>query len=184
MSVLFDLLAEITRRTSTRCALWSPCTSHSRRQHTRRERRSSVFPLEREVAVSRTNRTLGLALLVLLIMGATWAATEYLFPRLATTEALTTPAPEDLIVPIDTPTITPLPPTATPTTTPTPQARPTRRPSTDRRPYRRRRYAHACRRSPHLRQSGRRHFQPWHRPGDIRRSGSDRYGQHRQLPVL
>lgn len=128
MSVFFDLLADNVVYIYALCALVALYLLRVAAR-ARRERRSAIFPLEREVAVGRTYRTLGLAVLVLLIIGATWAATEYLFPRFVTTEASTSPVPDDVIILIDTPTVTPLPPTATPTTAPTPQVRPTRPPA-------------------------------------------------------
>jgi len=92
----------------------------------RRERRSAVFPLEREVAMARLYRLFGVATILLLILGGTWAASNLLLPEIETNapEGAATP---DILVLIDTPTPTPLPPTATPTATPTIKPRPTRR---------------------------------------------------------
>ncbi len=94
----------------------------------RRERRSAVFPLEREIAMMRLYRTLGLTIILMLIMGSTWAASNLLLPKLETGEILATTTPDILLL-IDTPTPTLPPPTATPTITPTPRPRPTRRPA-------------------------------------------------------
>lgn len=94
----------------------------------RRERRAAVFPLEREIALMRLYRTLGLSIMLLIIMGGTWAASNVLLPRLETGDVLATTTP-DVLVLIDTPTPTLPPPTATPTVTPTPRPRPTRRPT-------------------------------------------------------
>ena len=91
----------------------------------RRERRSAMFPLEREVALGRIYRAFGLAIFLLVIMGAVYAVGVYLLPQLQQGEVLTTPTP-DLLVLIDTPTPTLPPPTATPTITPTTRPRPTR----------------------------------------------------------
>jgi len=93
----------------------------------RRDRNSAIFPLEREVAVSRTYRTFGLAVFLLVVILATWSASNLLLPELQTIEGMATPTP-DLMVLIDTPTPTSAPPTATPTITPTPKPRPTRKP--------------------------------------------------------
>ena len=93
----------------------------------RRERTSAIFPLEREVAVARTYRTFGIAILLLALLLATWAAANLLLPRMQHMEGVITPTP-DLLVLIDTPTPTSAPPTATPTITPTPKPRPTRKP--------------------------------------------------------
>lgn len=93
----------------------------------RRERRAAVFPLERELALARTYRTFGVALLLLLIMGATYFTVHRLIPRLRELPVASTPTPGILVL-IDTPTPTPPPPTATPTPAPTPTLRPTRRP--------------------------------------------------------
>jgi len=93
----------------------------------RRERRSAVFPLEREIALMRLYRTAGLTVLLALVMAGTWSVGHLLLPKLAYGTILTTPTPDILLL-IDTPTPTLPPPTATPTTTPTPRPRPTRRP--------------------------------------------------------
>jgi hypothetical protein len=93
----------------------------------RRERTAAIFPLEREVAVARTYRTFGIAFLLIIILLATWGASNLLLPTLQDFEGMATPTP-DLLVLIDTPTPTSAPPTATPTITPTPQPRPTRKP--------------------------------------------------------
>ena len=93
----------------------------------RRERTSAIFPLEREVAVTRTYHTFGIAILLLVLLVATWAAANLLLPRLEHTAGLSVPPP-DLLVLIDTPTPTVPPPTATPTITPTTKPRPTRKP--------------------------------------------------------
>ncbi len=93
----------------------------------RRERRSAIFPLEREVAMSRLYRLFGVAFILLLVMGATWAASNLLLPELETISAVETVTPDVLLL-IDTPTPTPPPPTATPTLTPTRKPRPTRKP--------------------------------------------------------
>ena len=94
----------------------------------RRERRSAVFPLEREVAMARLYRLFGVATILLLILGGTWAASNLLLPEIETKapEGAATP---DILVLIDTPTPTPLPPTATPTVTATPKPKPTRKPA-------------------------------------------------------
>lgn len=93
----------------------------------RRERRAAVFPLEREVALARTYRTFGAALLLLAIMGATYFTVHRLVPRLSQLPVSGTPTPGILVL-IATPTSTPPSPTATPTPAPTPTPRPTRRP--------------------------------------------------------
>ncbi len=93
----------------------------------RRERRSAIFPLEREVAMARLYRLFGVAITLLLILGATWAAANLLLPEIETTLPQGTATP-DILVLIDTPTPTPPPPTATPTVTPTLKPRPTRKP--------------------------------------------------------
>jgi hypothetical protein len=93
----------------------------------RRERRAAVFPLEREVAMSRLYRLFGVAITLLLILGGTWAASNYLLPEMETMTPSGTATP-DILVLIDTPTPTPPPPTATPTVTPTLKPRPTRKP--------------------------------------------------------
>ena len=93
----------------------------------RRERRSSLFPLEREVALGKTYRTLGIALLLLAILGGTWAFGEYVIPRVQRIETPPTPTP-NLVVVIDTPTPTPPPPTTTPTPAPV-AAEPTPQPT-------------------------------------------------------
>ncbi|MBX7236768.1 MAG: hypothetical protein K1X65_20470 [Caldilineales bacterium] len=95
----------------------------------RRERRSSIFPLEREVALARTTRTFGAALLLAAVMAATWLAVNRLLPRLEALPAPSTPAPASVIILIDTPTPTTAPPTETPTPAPTPSRAPTRRPT-------------------------------------------------------
>lgn len=95
----------------------------------RRERRSSIFPLEREVAVGRTMRTFGMALLLAGAMAATWLAVNRLLPRLEALPGPSTPAPASVIVLIDTPTPTIAPPTETPTPASTPTKAPTRRPT-------------------------------------------------------
>ncbi len=95
----------------------------------RRERRASIFPLEREVAVGRTMRTFGVALLLAAVMAATWLAVNRLLPRLEQMPATGTPAPSSVIVLIDTPTPTTAPPTETPTPAPTFTPAPTRRPT-------------------------------------------------------
>ncbi len=92
----------------------------------RRERRSAIFPLEREVAMARLYRLFGVAITLLTILGATWAASNLLLPELETISALETATPDVLLL-IDTPTPTPPPPTATPTVTPTRKPRPTRK---------------------------------------------------------
>lgn len=94
----------------------------------RRERRSAIFPLEQEMAMSRLYRLFGVAVTLLLILAATWAASNLLLPGI---EALgpTGSATPDILVLIDTPTPTPPPPTATPTVTPTLKPRPTRKPA-------------------------------------------------------
>ncbi|MCP4167630.1 MAG: hypothetical protein GY759_17315 [Chloroflexi bacterium] len=96
----------------------------------RRERRSAIFPLEREVAMGRIYRTFGVAVLLLIIIASTWAAGNLLLPQLAKIEGITMPQPDDILVLIDTPTPTLPAPTATPTATPTVRARPTRIPPT------------------------------------------------------
>lgn len=93
----------------------------------RRERRAAVFPLEREIALQRLYRTAGLAFVLLIVMGGTWAITNLLLPKLESGAILATTTPDILLL-IDTPTPTAAPPTATPTITPTPRPRPTRRP--------------------------------------------------------
>jgi hypothetical protein len=93
----------------------------------RRERRAAVFPLEREVALARTHRTFGVALLLLVIMGTTYVTVHRLMPRLNEMAVSDTPTPGVFVL-IATPTFTPPPPTATPTPAPTPTPRPTRRP--------------------------------------------------------
>ena len=94
----------------------------------RRERRSAIFPIEREVALTHLYRLFGVAVTLLLILGGVWAASNLLLPEIATGEFAGTATP-DVLVLIDTPTPTPLPPTATPTITPTRKPRPTRRPA-------------------------------------------------------
>ncbi len=90
----------------------------------RRDRRSAIFPLEKEVATGRTHRALGVALVLAAVMAVTWAATNRLLPRLEQIAVLMTPTP-DRIVLIDTPTPTMAPPTTTPTAmAPTPTRRP------------------------------------------------------------
>lgn len=84
----------------------------------RAERRQAVFSLEREKAIRDTYNIFAVAMILLILMGATY----FLSTTLATAveplvdEALA-PAPELPFVP--TPTNTPLPATATPTMTPT-----------------------------------------------------------------
>ena len=100
----------------------------------RRDRRSAIFPLEREVASSRTYRAFGIALLLAAVMGIAWAATNRLLPRLEQIAVLTTPTPDRIIL-IDTPTPTLAPPTLTPTSTaPTSTPRPLRTPTLELRP--------------------------------------------------
>jgi len=93
----------------------------------RRERRSAIFPLEKEMALSRLYRLFGVAVTLLLILAGTWAASNLLLPGI---EALgpTGAATPDILVLIDTPTPTSPPPTATPTVTPTLKPRPTHKP--------------------------------------------------------
>lgn len=93
----------------------------------RRERRSAIFPLEREVAASRLYRLFGVAITLLLILGVVWAAGNLLLPEIETITPTGTAGP-DILVLIDTPTPTSPPPTATPTVTPTLKPRPTRKP--------------------------------------------------------
>ncbi|HEY80988.1 MAG TPA: hypothetical protein EYP25_09120 [Anaerolineae bacterium] len=93
----------------------------------RRERRSAIFPLEKEVAMSRLYRLFGVAISLLTVLGVTWAASNVLLPELETISAVETATPDVLLL-IDTPTPTPPPPTATPTATPTRKPRPTRKP--------------------------------------------------------
>jgi len=93
----------------------------------RRERTSAIFPLEREVAVSRTYRTFGVAIFLMVLILATWSTANLLLPQLQHVEGIVTATP-DLLVLIDTPTPTSAPPTATPTITPTSKPRPTRKP--------------------------------------------------------
>ena len=94
----------------------------------RKDRRTAVFTLEREVAMARLYRLFGVAMTLLIIMGATWAASNLLLPEINTRTPVG-PATPDILVLIDTPTPTPLPPTATPTATVTPKPKPTRRPA-------------------------------------------------------
>jgi len=93
----------------------------------RRERRSAIFPLEKEVAMSRLYRLFGVAIVLLIVIGVTWAASNLLLPELETIATQETATPDVLLL-IDTPTPTPIPPTATPTATPTRKPRPTRKP--------------------------------------------------------
>jgi len=93
----------------------------------RRERRSAIFPLEREVAMARLYRIFGVATMLLLILVGTWIASNFLLPEIETRSPQGTATP-DILVLIDTPTPTPLPPTATPTPTATLKPRPTRKP--------------------------------------------------------
>ncbi len=93
----------------------------------RHERRAAIFPLERELALARTYRTFGMALLLLAVMGATYLIVHRLVPRLNELSTSGTPTPGILIL-MATPTFTPVPPTATPTPALTPTPRPTRRP--------------------------------------------------------
>ena len=94
----------------------------------RKERRSAIFPLEREVAMSRLYRLFGVAVTLLLILGGTWAASNLLLPEIETMTPAGTATP-DILVLIDTPTPTSPPPTATPTATATLKPRPTRKPA-------------------------------------------------------
>jgi len=94
----------------------------------RNERRSAIFPLERELAMTRLYRLFGGAVTLLLILAGVWAASNLLLPEIATGELAGTATP-DVLVLISTPTSTPLPPTATPTVTATLKPRPTRRPA-------------------------------------------------------
>lgn len=94
----------------------------------RNERRSAIFPLERELAMTRLYRMFGVAVTLLLILAGVWAASNLLLPEITTGELAGTATP-DVLVLISTPTPTPLPPTATPTITPTLKPRPTRRPA-------------------------------------------------------
>jgi hypothetical protein len=93
----------------------------------RRDRRTAVFKLEREVAMARIYRLFGVAITLLIIMGATWAASNLLLPEISSMTPAG-PATPDILVLIDTPTPTPLPPTATPTVTPTRKPKATRKP--------------------------------------------------------
>lgn len=95
---------------------------------TRRERRSAIFPLEKEVALGRIYRLLGQAVLLALVMAGIWALGRYVLPTLGQLQPETVTKTSVLIL-IDTPSPTPPPPTATPTATATPRPQPTRRPT-------------------------------------------------------
>ncbi|RUA15821.1 MAG: hypothetical protein DSY55_05515 [Clostridia bacterium] len=94
----------------------------------RNERRSAIFPLEREMAMTRLYHLFGVAVTLLLILAGVWAASNLLLPEITTGELTGTSTP-DVLELISTPTSTPLPPTATPTVTATLKPRPTRRPA-------------------------------------------------------
>jgi hypothetical protein len=98
----------------------------------RRERRQAAFTLERETAVNRTQSTLRWTLLVLAIMGLTYAVSTYLVKAVEPIIAQADPTPTPVFL-IDTPTPTaaPVTPTVaeTPTETPTPRPRATPRPT-------------------------------------------------------
>lgn len=89
----------------------------------RRDRRQAVFSLEREAALNRTHNLLRLALMLVLLMGAVYAISQYLAPAVEPIIAQADPTPTPVFL-IDTPTPTALPATETPTITPTSTPRP------------------------------------------------------------
>lgn len=96
----------------------------------RRERQQAAFKLERETALNRTHTTLRWALLLIVLMGATYFVANTLSVAVEPIIAEADPTPTPLFL-LDTPTPTPeatLPPTETPTITPTPRPRATVRP--------------------------------------------------------
>ena len=90
----------------------------------RRERRQAAFQLERETATNRTHSALRWALLLVVIMGATYLVSTYLSSAVEPIIAEADPTPTPVFL-IDTPTPTP---EATPTITETPTITPTPRP--------------------------------------------------------
>lgn len=98
----------------------------------RKERRQAAFTLERETATNRTHSTLRWAVLVLALMGLTYAVSTYLSRALEPIIAEADPTPTPVFL-IDTPTPTaaPVTPTVveTPTEAPTPRPRATPRPT-------------------------------------------------------
>ncbi|MEZ4767322.1 MAG: hypothetical protein R2844_02730 [Caldilineales bacterium] len=92
--------------------------------HARRERRQAAFSLERETATNRTHSAFRWALLLVVIMGATYFVSTYLTTAVEPIIAEADPTPTPVFL-IDTPTPTP---EATPTVTETPTITPTPRP--------------------------------------------------------
>ena len=96
----------------------------------RRERRQAAFTLEREAAMNRTHGAFRWALLVLIIMGATYFVSNYLADAVEPIIAQADPTPTPVfLISTPTPTAAPTPTsTVTPTITPTPRPRATPRP--------------------------------------------------------
>ena len=99
-----------------------------------RERDASLFTLEREAAISRARRVLGLMVAVLLVAGATAFIDLSLVPRmdLSPQTSVRTPLPLPTatnIIPPATPTPTPAQPSPTPTRPPRPTPTPGETPS-------------------------------------------------------
>jgi hypothetical protein len=93
----------------------------------RRERQQAAFKLERETAINRIHSALRWALLLLVVMGATYFVANTLSVAVEPIIAEADPTPTPVFL-LDTPTPTPeatLPATATPTITPTPRPRAT-----------------------------------------------------------
>ena len=91
----------------------------------RKERRQAAFTLERETATNRTHSTLRWAILVLALMGLTYAVSTYLSKAVEPIIAEADPTPTPVFL-IDTPTPTaaPVTPTVAESTTETPTPRP------------------------------------------------------------
>jgi hypothetical protein len=98
----------------------------------RKERRQAAFTLERETAINRTHSVLRWAIVVLAIIGLTYAVSNYLAKAVEPIIAEADPTPTPVFL-IDTPTPTAAPVTPTPdetaTTTPTPRLRATPQPT-------------------------------------------------------
>jgi hypothetical protein len=119
MAILIDFVATYAPWLYAICGLVALFQIY-RLWNVRNERRQAVFSLEREKAVHELQNIFSIALLLLVIMGATYFTSttlrEAVAPYIAEARA---PNPTPAILP--TPTNTPLPATETPTITPTPE---------------------------------------------------------------
>lgn len=118
MAILIDYVATYAPWLYAICGLVALFQIY-RLWNVRIERRQAVFSLEREKAVHELQNIFSVALMLLLIMGATYFTSTTLRDAVASQIAeARAPNPTPAILP--TPTNTPLPATETPTVTPTP----------------------------------------------------------------